>query len=47
MGAKRHKIIFVKWGQEIGKASDKIRPIIESMLAQLKYCYESEEETEE
>lgn len=31
----------------IGKASDKIRPIIESMLAQLKYCYESEEETEE
>lgn len=31
----------------IGKASDKIRPIIESMLAQLKYCYESEKETEE
>lgn len=31
----------------IGKVSDKIRPIIESMLAQLKYCYESEEETEE
>jgi len=30
-----------------GKASEKVRPIIESMLTQLKYCYESFEEAQE
>ena len=30
-----------------GKVSEKVRPIIESMLTQLKYCYESFEEAQE
>ncbi len=26
--------------EHVGRASDKVRPIIESMLAQLSYCYQ-------
>lgn len=26
--------------EHVGRASDKVRPIVESMLAQLSYCYQ-------
>lgn len=26
--------------EHVGQASERVRPIVESMLAQLKYCYE-------
>lgn len=32
--------------EHTGKPSEKVRPIIDSMLAQLKYCYQPEAEEE-
>lgn len=32
--------------EHTGKPSEKVRPIIDSMLAQLKYCYQPEVEEE-
>ena len=41
-------ILVVDWyenrGLTAGKVGDKIRPVINSMLAQLNYCYEGVEE---
>ena len=41
-------ILVVDWyenrGLTAGKVGDKIRPVINSMLAQLNYCYEEVEE---
>jgi len=33
--------------EHVGKASDKVRPIVESMLAQLNYCYQPDSEVVE
>jgi len=32
--------------EHTGKASDKVRPIVDSMLAQLRHCYQPPEEGE-
>ncbi len=31
---------WYEYREHVGQASEKVRPIVESMLAQLKYCYE-------